>query len=257
MAKRPIYEEVVGDTILVEYEEYEIEHPSYLVIGLADVGLVGSISANHLASSLKLEEVGGVDIASMMPPIAVVHKGEIRPPFRLYAGKNLIVLSAEAPPPPSSIPAFSQLLIDYAMKKGIDYVVSLMGLASPRRMEVEEPKVYWVASNEKAKRLVEGIGKMLMLESGYIVGPYALILKYAIRRRVANLILMAESFVEFPDPEAAATLLKHLSTITGVEIDTEALLKEAELIRLKLRGLMKKTRQTMAEMGAPSPTMYA
>jgi uncharacterized protein len=89
------------------------------------------------------------------------------------------------------------------------------------------------------------------------VGPYALVLKEAIRKRVANLILLAESFVDFPDPEAAAQALTVLSRILGVNIDVSKLLEQAEMIRLRLRGLMKQTRQSMAEMGGPSPLMYS
>ncbi len=253
---KPIYEEELDGLLLMEYEEYELSHPSFLVLGLPDTGLVGVIAANHLVESLGMKEVAGIDVLTLMPPVAVISKGEVRPPLRLYMKDNIMAMTAEAPVPPASVHALAKMLIDYAMKRGVDYIISIVGVASPNRINIEKPRVYWLASNEKAKKLVEGLGLEGFL-NGYLVGPYALILKNAIRARMPNLVLLADAYIEFPDPEAAAEVLNVLSRISGREIDTKKLLEQAEMIRLRLRGLMKQTKQTMAEMGSPSPLMYA
>jgi len=253
---KPIYEEELDGLLLMEYEEFELRHPSFLVLGLPDTGLVGVISSNHLVETLKMREVAGIDFATMMPPVAVISNGDVRPPLRIFVHENLMALTAEAPVPPASVYPLAKMLVDYAMKRGVDYIVSIVGVASPNRINIEKPRVYWIASNEKARRLVENAGIEGFL-NGYLVGPYALILKNAIRARMPNLVLLADAYIEFPDPEAAAEVLALLSKITGIEIDTKKLLEQAEMIRLRLRGLMKQTRQTLAEMGGPSPLMYA
>ncbi len=239
----------------MEYEEYELEHPGFLVLGLPDTGLVGVISANHLVEVLDMREVAGIDVLPLTPPVAVISKGEVRPPLRIFVKDNIMTLTAETPIPPASVHSLSRMIIDYAMKRGVDYIISIVGVASPARINIEKPRVYWIASNEKARKLVEPLNLEGFL-NGYLVGPYALILKNAIRARVANLVLLADAYIEFPDPEAAAEVLNVVSKITGKEIDTRKLLEQAEMIRLRLRGLMKQTKQTMSEMSAPS-LMYA
>ena len=252
---KPIYEEEYDGLLLMEYEEYELEHPGFLVLGLPDTGLVGVISANHLVEALGMKEVAGIDVLPLMPPVAVISKGEVRPPLRIFVKDNIMTLTAETPIPPASVHSLSKMIIDYAMKRGVDYIISIVGVASPARINIEKPRVYWIASNEKARKLVEPLNLEGFL-NGYLVGPYALILKNAIRARVSNLVLLADAYIEFPDPEAAAEVLNVVSKVTGKEIDTKKLLEQAEMIRLRLRGLMKQTKQTMSEMGTPS-LMYA
>ncbi|RUM47056.1 MAG: proteasome assembly chaperone family protein [Hyperthermus sp.] len=253
---RPVYEEEYEGLLLMEYEEFEVERPSFLVLGLPDTGLVGVISTNHLVSSFGLREVAGIDLLGLMPPVAVISGGVVRPPLRIYAGGNIMAVMAETPVPPSLVPSLARMIVDYSMKRGVDYIVSIVGVASPNRVNIERPNVYWIASNDKAKKLVEGLGISGFL-NGYLVGPYALILKNSIRFRASNLVLLADAYMEFPDPEAAATVLAVFSKIIGRDIDTRKLLEQAEMIRLRLRSLMKQTRQAMAEMGGPSPLMYA
>ncbi len=255
MSSRPIYEEEFDGLILMEYEEFELKRPSFLVLGLPDTGLVGVISANHMIESLSMSEVAGIDIPGMMPPVAVISKGSVRPPIRMYVKDNIMALTAETPVPAQAVYPLSKLIVDYALRKGIDYIISIVGIASPNRMNMEKPNVYWLASNEKARKLVEGLNIEGFL-NGYLVGPYALILKNAIRSRAANLVLLADAYVEFPDPEAAAAVLSVVSKITGVSIDVNKLLEQAEMVRLRLRNLMKQTKQAMAEMRGPSPLIY-
>ncbi len=257
MSRQPIYEEEFDGIILYEYEEFEPRSPSFLVLGLPDTGLVGVITVNHLCSSLGLKEVGGIDFARVMPPVAVIRGGELKTPIRFFFKDNIVALASEAPIPPQAIYPLSSLIVDYALRRGINYIVSIVGIASPNRMELPKPRVYWIASNEKARKLVEGLN-LENFSDGYLVGPYAQILKQCVRKRASNIVLLADAYIEFPDPEAAAEVVQVLSKIMGVQVDVKKLLDEAELIRLKLRELMRQTRQTIAEMHKVSPpTLYA
>ena len=254
---RPIYEEEVDGLVLMEYTEFKLRRPSFMVLGLPDTGLVGVISTSHMVEALGMEEVAGIEILPMMPPVAVISNGRVRTPLRIYYKDNVLALTSETPVPPNVIHPLSRLLVEYAMKRGVEYIVSIVGVANPQRINIEKPKVYWIASDEKARSLVEKLEDVEGFLNGYLVGPYALVLKNALRLRVPNLVLLADAYMEFPDPEAAAEVLSRLSRIIGQEIDTKKLLEQAEMIRLRLRGLMKQTKQSMAEMGAPSPLLYA
>jgi uncharacterized protein len=254
---RPVYEEERDGLLIVEYEEFDVKKPSYMILGLPDTGLVGVITTNHLAETLAMKEVGGIDFQLAVPPVAVVRGGALRTPLRLFHRDNLLVLTAEAPIPPQLVHPLASLIVDYALRRGVDYIVSVVGIASPTRMESEKPRVYWLASNEKARKAAEGLG-LQVFSDGLIMGPYALILKHSVRKRAANVVLLAEAYVDFPDPEAAAQVTQVISRMVGVEVDVSKLLEQAEMIRLKMRELMRQTRQTIAEMQrVPSPVLYA
>jgi uncharacterized protein len=60
--------------------------------------------------------------------------------------------------------------------------------------------------------------------------------------------LLAQCFYNYPDPEAAAEVLKGLAGITGVKVDIAKLLEKGEEIRVKARDVMKRTQQEMSNM---------
>ncbi len=254
---RPFYEEERDGLLIVEYEEFELKKPSFMILGLPDTGLVGVITTGHLVEALGMKEVGGIDYQIAMPPVAVIRGGSLRTPLRLFHRENMLVLTAEAPIPPQLISSLASAIVDYALRRGVDYIVSIVGLASPTRMDTDKPRVYWLASNDKARKVVENLG-LQVFSDGLIMGPYALILKQSVRKRAANVVLLAEAYVDFPDPEAAAQVTQAISKMIGVEIDVSKLLEQAEMIRIRMRELMRQTRQAMAEMQrAPSPVLYA
>ncbi len=247
MSYRPAYEEEYDGLVYLEYKEVKLEKPSFLILGLPDAGLVGVIASTHLVRSLNMEEYAGIDSPKLFMPLVVINKGLPRPPLRLFHSGNVAVLLAEAAIPPAAIHPLANLIIDYARRMSIDYIVSIVGLAAPNRLEIEKPSVYWLASSEEAKKLAESLG-IKMMSDGYLVGPYAIILKEAVRKRVNNLILLAEAFMDFPDPEAAAAVLQVLSKAIGRDIDVKKLLEEAEMIRVRMKELMRQTRQALSEM---------
>ncbi len=237
------------DVEFYEYEGVEVKHPSYLVLGLPDAGLVGALATRYLTLNTGMRIYGEIDSPKYFPPVTVVHKGVPYSPLQLYRDStgSMIALVSESPIPTRAVYPLSRSIVEYAIKRGIDYLVSLSGIAVPNRVEIEKPRIYWLASTKEAAEAIQKHGYKLF-DEGFIVGPYALILKEAKRRGLNNIVVLVESFLEFPDPEAAAEALQVLSKITGVEIDVSKLLEEAELVKLQARELMKQTRRTLREL---------
>ncbi len=254
------YEEVYDGLIFMETKPLELRKPSFLILGLPDAGLVGAISTSHMVRVLEMEEYGGIESYRYFPPVTVIHKGKPHPPIRLFYKDNIAALVPEIAIPPSAIYPLALAIIDYAQKRGIDYIISISGAPVPNRMNLEKPRLYWLASNDRVAKLVEGM-KIDEFKEGLIVGPYAIIFKEAVKRRVNNLLFLAETYMEFPDPEAAAIVLETISKLIGVEIDVKKLLEEAEVIKIKTRELMKSTTQSLAKMGKgyeyQMPLLYA
>ncbi len=232
-----------------EYEDIELKHPSYMVLGLPDAGLVGALATKYLATTTSMEFFGEIDSRKYLQPVTVVHKSVPRSPLQLYinSDRNIVALVSEAPLPIPAVYPVSRSIVEYAYRRGIDYIISLSGIAVPNRLEIKKLTAYWLASTDKAAEMIKDLG-IKSFDEGFIVGPYAIILKESMRRGINNLMILIESFYDFPDPEAAAEALQILSRITGVPVDVSKLLEEAELLKIQTRELMKQTRKTLSEM---------
>jgi len=251
-------EEVIGGFKFIEYRPLEVEKPSMLLFSLPDAGLVSSISASHLVNTLNLEEAGDIE-SPELAHIVVVREGFPRSPLRIYVGKNLAVVFTDVSIPPAVQVMLASSVVDYARLRGFDYIVSLSGIPSPNRLDLEELKTYYVASNKKLAEIAER-GGAITLKQGILVGAYATLIRESVRKGFSSLLLLTECFMEFPDPEAAARGLQVFSRIANISIDTGKLLEEAELIKVKMRELMRQTTGVMRQMRKDmeySPFLYA
>ena len=240
-------EEWMGDFLVLEYKPIELQKPSYAIISLPDTGLVGVISAWHITKALQLSEVGGLDSYTYLPPIVVVSNKFLRTPIRVFSGGNILIIYSEFIPVQQGLLQLSKILVNYMERKGVDYVLLPSGMPIQNRFEVENLKTYYIATTPKALELLKNMD-IEPFENGFLAGPYALLLKEFTRARLNAILLLTESFLEFPDPEASAKNIDVISRIIGRHIDVKELLEQAELIRLRARDAMKNTLRGLAQM---------
>jgi uncharacterized protein len=240
-------EEFLGEFRFIEYQPFRLLKPSYALIALPDAGLVGVIAAGHMIRTLQLKELGGVDSYAYLPPVAIISKGNVRSPIRVFGSDNLLVIYSEFMPSPTAIVPLARTLINYVERKGADFIFLMTGIPVPNRFEIEKLRTYYIPSSKKAADLARNIDIQLF-ENGYLVGPYAVLLKETVRSKLDSLVLLTESFLEFPDPEASARNLEVFSKITGITLDLKDLLDQAEIIRIKARDTMKNVVRNLAQM---------
>lgn len=240
-------EEIVGDFKIVEYTPFKLSKPSYGIVALPDAGLVGVIAAWHLIRSLGLKEVGGIDSYGYLPPVLVVSNRELKLPIRIFAGNDLLVAHSEFSLSTAGMAQLSRVLINYLERKGVEYLILMSGMPVQNRFEVEKLRTYYVATSDKALELIRDVD-VIPFENGYLVGPYAMLVKDALSFRLDTVVLLTESFLEFPDPEASAKNLELLSKIINKPIDVRELLEQAELIRIRARDTMKDVVRNLAQM---------
>ena len=240
-------EEWIGDFVLIEYKPIQLQRPSYAIISLPDTGLVSVISATHILKSLKLEEVAGIDSYTYFPPVAIISNKTLRSPIRIFTGNNLLVIYTEFMLPTPGLVQLARILIDYLERKGVEYILLPSGLPVQNRFELEQLRTYYLATSPKALELVKNV-EAIPFENGLLAGPYALLLKEFSRAKLNALLLLTESFLEFPDPEAAARSIDMISRIMGIAIDVKELIEQAELIRIRARDVMKNTLRGLAQM---------
>jgi uncharacterized protein len=227
-------------------EKKAIPSQATMIIGLPDVGLVGLIATSYLISELKLEEIAYID-SDLLPPVVVLHKGLPHAPLRMYGNKNLIAVISELAVPAPAIYSIMREIMDWGQAKKVKVVASMGGIPVESRQKIKEPKVFGAASNQELLDMLSKKGLGLMNE-GYIVGPQALSMRYSISKKMPAIAILAQSFYNYPDPQAAAIALKELSKISDIKVDVSKLLEKGEEIRLKARDIMKRTQQEMNRM---------
>ena len=241
------------------YEKKSPKTKFTLFIGIPDVGLVGPISASFLIKSLKLETLALLD-SEMMPPLLLFHNSEPTFPVRIHGNDDICVLISEVAIPVKAMYPLAKMIIEWAMEKGAEKIVTLSGIPVPNRLELQTPRVYVTASK---KEYAEELAKngVQQLKEGFMSGMHALILKEAYIKDFPAIALLSESYFNYPDPGAAASLINAINTLFGLSIDVTPLREQEEEIRVKLRELMKRTLETMRQAGKEYeytlPAMYA
>jgi len=226
-------------------ETAPIPKGAVLINGLPDVGLVGLLAASHIISSLKLQEVGAIE-SDLLPPMIVLHGGLPKAPVRIFASNSMIVVISETAIPVSLIRPLANGLVDWARSKGIKLMLSLGGMAVANRQDIDAPKVFAALSAKELESKLRGAAEVL--EEGYIVGAYGLLLRRCAESSVPAITLLTQSYYNYPDPEAAAAALTAVNKILELNVDVSDLLKRGEEIRLRSKDMMHRTQEEMGRM---------
>jgi uncharacterized protein len=227
-------------------ENKPVPSEATMIIGLPDVGLVGLIATSYLISELNLEEIAYMD-SDLLPPVVVLHEGLPHAPLRIYGNQNLIAVISELAIPAPAIYTVTRELVDWAQAKKIKRIISMGGIPTENRQTIKEPEVFAAASNQELLDTLTKSG-LKTLNEGYIVGAQTLSMRYSISKKMPSIAILAQSFYNYPDPQAAAIALRELSKISDVKVDVSKLLEKGEEIRLKARDIMKRTQQEMNRM---------
>ena len=227
-------------------EKKTIPSEATMLIGIPDVGLVGIIATSYLISELNLEEIAYME-SDLLPPVVVLHKGLPHAPLRIYGNKNLIAVVSELAVPAPAIYSIMREIVDWAQAKKVKRIVSMGGIPVENRQTIKEPEVFVAASNQE---LLDTINKkgLKTLNEGYIAGPQALSMRYSVSKEMDAIAILAQSFYNYPDPQAAAMVLKEFSKISDIKLDLSKLIEKGEEIRLKARDMMKRTQKEMNRM---------
>jgi len=216
-----------------------------MINGLPDVGLVGLLAASHLISSLRLEEVGSIE-SDELPPMIVLHGGLPKAPIRVFANHSLIVVISETAIPATLLRPLADSLVSWAQAKEVRLMLSLGGMAVANRQAIDSPKVFAALSAKSVESRLNGAAEVL--EEGYIVGAYGLILRKCAQTSLPAITLLTQSYYNYPDPEAAAAALGVVNRILGLKVDVSELLRRGEEIRLRSKDMMHRTQEEMVKM---------
>ncbi len=207
-----------------DLKKLELKRPVFIV-GFPSVGLVGSIATTYLSKLFDFSFVGTFK-SSKLAPLAAIHDYEPLPPIRIMVSKkyNIVLITSE-----SSIPlSLSQDMADLILKIFKEVNGSLLITLGGITLGEDENAVYFIPSTKKAKQLAisKRVGKVI--KDGATTGVTALLLIYTSLKNIDAITLLAEANPDFGDPKASSNVLKALSKLLDVKIDTSLLDKEAK-----------------------------
>jgi len=239
-------------------ETKSIKRVKYCLLGSPDVGLVGAIAVSFIIQALKMDVVASLD-ADILPPLLVVHDGIPQAPFRAYVKNDLAALISEVPVEPRTIAPVARAVVDWVQSKNVEVLFSISGVPVENRLDIEVPKVYGVGTSATMLESFKK-GEVEPLEEGFMAGLHAVVMKECLKRGINNIVLLAQSHLQYPDPGAAASTINSLNSLINLGVDVKKLLDEEEEIRLKTRELMQRTQRSMSQMPKSSeqeiPMMY-
>lgn len=217
-----------------------------LVEGLPGAGLVGKIAADHLVDSFGMEQIGAVH-SDGLPDVAVYHREDptVLSPVRLYgdADRELIVLQSDVPVSPSQAGDFAGSVTDWIDAHDVTPLY-LSGLPEGKE---GVPELYGVSTGGAGERL-EAAGIAPPDQGGVVSGPTGALLAHARRVPLSAVGLVVETDPQFPDPEAARTLITGgIEPLTDIDAPTDALVEKAEEIRNAREQLAKRMQEAEDE----------
>jgi uncharacterized protein len=233
------------------HADLDLDSPT-LVEGLPGAGLVGKIAADHLVEQFEMEWVASC-FCEGLPRVAVYRTGhaDTMPPVRLYADaeRDLLVLQSDVPVSPSQANEFAGCLTGWFDANDV-FPLYLSGL--PEGYD-EVPELYGIATGDATARL-EAADITPPDEAGLVSGPTGALLHEANVRDLPAIGLIAETEAQFPDPTAAQKILtKGIEPLTGIEVETDSLVEQAEKIRKARERLAKQVHEADDESTEAKP----
>ena len=216
-----------------------------LIDGFPGVGLVGTIVANFLINTLKLEQIGVID-SYKFPAISVIKDGEPHNPMRLYSGEQIcndgtcnqvVVCVSEFTPPTEITKDLVYSLMDWAENNGCTKIISAEGFSTGPKADGEKNDVYGVASSSGARTWIKD-AKVKPFTYGTVGGITGSLLNEGKIRKLNVLGLLAEVTEDAPDAMAAANVIKAIDELLlAIDLDPEPLLKEAQNLEKEVKNV--------------------
>ena len=237
--------------VQVHRDDVALDEPM-LVEGLPGIGLVGKIAADHLVSEFEMTHYASVHCDGL-PQVAVYEGGNsgVRSPVRIHADeeRDLLVLCSDVPVSPSSADRFTACVTDWIGENDVTPVY-LSGLPTEKD---DVPGLSGLATGN-ADGLLDDAELDAPAQDGAVTGPTGALIYEAERRSLDSVGLVVEANRQFPDPEAARVILVDgVEPLTGVEVDTEALVEHAEEISQAKSELAERMQEGTDESTSAEP----
>ncbi len=231
---------------LIEFKEVDMQDGT-IIAGFPSIGLVSTIAANYLIDSLGLKQIGALE-SKYFPTLSVVHSAEPLSPVRIYGGvadrgRKIAIFVSEFRPKPNLIVPIADVIMDWAVKKKCNLLISPEGMVvEGREMEmVKKERAYAIASTDEARNMLIQRG-IPQFKNGIIAGVSGVLLNKGKHKNFNVISILSEAHPNYPDARAAAATIEVIASLLDLDINVAPLYEEAERIEQHLQKLHKQAK---------------
>ena len=243
-----------------DQENLKLRNP-WLVAAWPGMGHVAITAGSHLIHALKAEPAGmipeqefftidHVDVSN-----GIARSGRL-PSNRFFVWRDpdrerdLLIFLGEAQPARDGYP-LCQRVVDFALKQGVERVVTFAAMASQMH-PARTPRVFGAVT---APRLLGDLREagVKLLKEGQVGGLNGALLAAAAERGVGAMCLLGELpfyAASLVNPKSAHAVLDAFSYLTDLDIDLEPLARKGEEVQAQLVALLEQLKgQAARELG--------
>jgi len=202
---------------------------SSVLMGFPGSGLVGSIALQYMVDQLEFTQIGSMN-SKYFPPLAMMNRGVINVPVRIYEKNNIAAIVADIPIHPMICYEVANGIMDWLMPFKVREVVTIAGIITNE----PEKRVFGVATSEEALPRIQE--NTIILPIGSISGIASSILTECKIRNIHAYGLLGET-INAPDPRASAASIEVLNKMYDLNLDVKPLLEQAEEIESTMQKL--------------------
>lgn len=211
-----------------------------VLMGFPGSGLVGTIALQYMVDQLGFEQIGSMN-SRYFPPLAMMNKGLINDPVRIYAkniGENgIAAIVADIPIAPPICYEISSAIMDWLEPFRPKEVLTIAGIVTNE----PEKRVFGVATTQDALQRIQD--HTLVLPIGSISGIASSILTECKSRNIPALGLLGET-INAPDPRASAATIEVLNRMYNLALDIQPLIEQAVEIEQSMGKLAEEVQQS-------------
>jgi uncharacterized protein len=207
-----------------------------ILLGFPGSGLVGTIALQYMVDQLEFEQVGSMT-SRYFPPLAMMNKGIINDPVRIYVKNDIAAVVADIPIHPTICYEISSSIIEWLSNQKPREVLTIAGIITNE----PEKRVFGVATTVDALPRIQD--HTLLLPIGSISGVASSILTECKVRGIPGYGLLGET-VNAPDPRASAATIEVLNKLYNLGLDTQPLIEQAVEIEQSMGKLAEEVQQS-------------
>ncbi|MDD2473493.1 MULTISPECIES: proteasome assembly chaperone family protein [unclassified Methanoculleus] len=219
-----------------------------VLIGFPGSGLVGSIALQYLVEQMEFEQIGTIT-SKYFPPVALMTKGVINAPVRLYEKDSLAAVISDVPIHPMICYEVANGILDWLTQFNVREIATIAGIITNE----PEKRVFGVATSREVLQRIEE--ETIILPMGSISGIAASLLTECKTRGIPGIGLLGET-VNTPDPRSSAATIEVLNKLYHLNLDVKPLLEQAVEIEAAMAQISEQVQKTEATPRREQLPMY-
>lgn len=223
-----------------------------VLMGFPGSGLVGTIALQYMVDQMGFEQIGSMT-SRFFPPLAMMNRGIINDPVRLYLKQsenyNITAIVADIPIAPPICYEISNGIMDWLIPFRPKEVLTIAGIVTNE----PEKRVFGVATSQEALGRIQD--HTIVLPIGSISGIASSILTECKVRGINGYGLLGET-VNAPDPRASAATIGVLNKMYDLSLDVRPLIEQAVEIEQSMGKIAEEVQQQAEQVPKKDLPMY-